>query len=285
MASNRPQDLVFILFGEYLTHPAQPVWVGSLIALLRPFGVSEGAVRTVLSRMTQKRWLASHRRGRHSFYHLTTRGRRVVDQGKARVFHPPAEPCWDGEWCLLAYSVPEDVRHLRDRLRIRLSWLGFGPLGNGVWVCPHKVEDQVAALAADMGLGDMLVTFRARQVGSVDAAELVARCWDLPALSERYKAFLSTWAPHVERCGARGGVLGDEEAFALRVRLIRDFHEFPLVDPFLPSTLLPERWPGHLAADVFQSLHDSLVAQANRYVASVLEQAPSIVGRSRPVPA
>jgi len=53
----RPQDLVFTLFGDDLLHQQGPVWVGSLIALLEPLSLSEAAVRTVLSRMSGKGWL------------------------------------------------------------------------------------------------------------------------------------------------------------------------------------------------------------------------------------
>lgn len=37
MSPKRPQDLTFTLFGEYLEHLGRPVWVGNLIARLRPF--------------------------------------------------------------------------------------------------------------------------------------------------------------------------------------------------------------------------------------------------------
>ena len=58
--SRRPQDLVFTLYGEYLLGREDAPWVGAIIALLHPFGLSEGAVRTVLSRMARKGWLETH---------------------------------------------------------------------------------------------------------------------------------------------------------------------------------------------------------------------------------
>ncbi len=287
MSLKRPQDLVFTLFGEYLTRQKRPVWVGSLIALLKPFKVSEGAVRTVLSRMARKRWLSSRRVGRNSYYQLTARGRRVVEEGEARIFHPPHAETWDGRWCLLTYSVPEDVRHLRDRLRIGLSWLGFGSLGNGVWISPNDVQDQAVGLAKVMGLEGNLVCFQAHQVGAEDAADLVRRCWDLPALASRYVGFLGQWRPEMELCrtALEAGTLTDDRAFVLRFRLIHEYREFPLLDPYLPDVLLPEEWPGHTAAEVFHGLHDLLVAPSDRYVAAVLAREPAFLGRLRTVPA
>jgi len=92
MAVPRAQDLVFTLYGEYLLHREEPVWVGSLISLLQPLGLSEGAVRTVLSRMARKGWLAGQRMGRNSFYTLAPKGRRLLD----RIFHPSWDEAWDG---------------------------------------------------------------------------------------------------------------------------------------------------------------------------------------------
>src|SRR5665811_55111 len=143
MKTKRPQDLVFTLFGEYLFDRKKPPWVGSLISLLRPFGLSEGAVRTALSRMARKGWLKSKRSGRHSYYALTPRGYRLLAEGHDRIFRPPPTGSWDGQWYLVTYSIPEDVRHLRDQLRVRLAWLGFGSMGNGVWISPHDVHDRV----------------------------------------------------------------------------------------------------------------------------------------------
>jgi len=285
MSSRRPQDLVFTLFGEYLARLERPVWVGSLIALLRPFKVSEGAVRTVLSRMSRKRWLTSRRSGRNSYYTLTARGQRLVEQGEERILHPPRASTWDGHWCLVTYSIPENVRHLRDRLRVRLSWLGFGSLGNGVWISPHAVQEEIADMAQDMGLEGNLVCFGARQIGGEDHLELVQRCWDLPRLAERYRTFLGEWLPEADRCtrSLARGTLSEDRSFVLRFQLIHEYRTFPLEDPYLPEVLLPRDWPGWKAADLFHRLHDLLEAPSDRYVSSVLEREPPFRGRLRPV--
>ena len=283
MSLKRPQDLVFTLFGEYLTPHDRLVWVGSLIALLQPFRISEGAVRTVLSRMARKRWLHSRRVGRNSYYALTSRGHRVVEEGKARVFHPPRTECWNGRWCLVIYSIPEDVRHLRDRLRVRLSWLGFGSLGNGVWVSPHDVLPRVAELATEMKLGGKLVCFMADPVGGDGPQSLVERCWDLPDVAARYRAFIGRWQTELAKLRSSRvlGSVTDDHAFVMRFRLIHEYREFPLVDPFLPDVLLPDEWPAARAAEVFNALHELLVAPSDRYVSSVLAREPTPRGRLR----
>jgi phenylacetic acid degradation operon negative regulatory protein len=277
MPTQRPQDLVFTLFGEYLLSRSEPIWVGSLIALLHPFGLSEGAVRTVLSRMTRKGWLTSRRAGRNSFYRLTAKGRGLLEEGKARIFHVSWDTPWDGSWFLLAYSIPENRRQLRDRLRDQLAWLGFGSLGNGLWISPRDVGEHVRRLAHRLGLQRHLECFQGQRVTEMAASELVSKCWDLPALDQKYRAFADRWQPRLDDCrvGLAEGRMSDEACYALRFRLIHEYRRFLLEDPFLPRTLLPAGWSGDQATDVFRGLHDALVGPADAYVDSVLEAAPS----------
>jgi phenylacetic acid degradation operon negative regulatory protein len=269
MPSIRPQDLVFTLFGEYLLHRSDPVPVQSLIRLLSPFGLSEGAVRTVLSRMASKRWLSTSRRGQ---YGLTSRGRRLLEAGEAKILHARWEAEWDGQWFVLAYSIPEEARQVRDRLRDRLAWLGFGSLGNGLWISPHDVTREVDELAAERKLAGRLVCFRGVGVGATEPARLVSTCWDLAGIQRRYEKFIGRWAKRFTKyrdsVPFRGAAL--EQSYVLRFRLIHEYREFPLLDPYLPRELLPEDWAGECAAHLFRVFHDMLVEPADGWVDSVL---------------
>ena len=277
LIAQRPQDLVFTLFGEYLLAHAEPVWVGSLISLLEPFGLTEGGVRTVLSRMTKKGWLRGERVGRNAFYELTPRGRKLLREGQARIFHPRWNDEWDGTWFLLAYSIPQDARHLRDRLRDRLGWLGFGSIGNGLWVSPHDVSREVEELSDALGLGEHLLCFRATRSGTESPGDLVARGWDLEALDRQYRDFIAQWEPVLAELTRHPPEPGEpsETSFARRFRLIHEFRRFPLLDPYLPRELLPAEWGGDEATRVFRALHDHLVGPADAWVDHVLADAPA----------
>lgn len=276
MISQRPQDLVFTLFGEYLLARAEPVWVGSLISLLEPFGLTEGGVRTVLSRMARKGWLRTERVRRNAFYELTPRGRKLLQEGQARIFHPRWNDEWDGSWFLLTYSIPQNSRHLRDRLRDRLGWLGFGSIGNGLWISPHDVAQEVDELSDAMGLDEHLLCFRATRVGDESAADLVARGWDLDALDRDYRDFIEQWEPILTTLATAPPEprVASAECYARRFHLIHEFRRFPLWDPYLPRELLPAPWAGDEATRVFRKLHDLLVGPADAWVEAVLAEAP-----------
>jgi phenylacetic acid degradation operon negative regulatory protein len=275
MPGQRPQDLVFTLFGDYLLHRTGGAWVGGLIDLLRPLGLSPGDVRTVLSRMGRKGWFETRRVGRRSYYALSPRGRRLLEAGEARIHRPPSGERWDGLWYLVTYSIPEESRHLRDRLRVRLQWLGFGNLGNGLWISPYALRGEVNELAAELGIGEHVEFFRAQYLGYGSAARLVSRCWDLESIDARYREFLERNRAEYERClrAAGPGAPSPEECYVRRFRLIHEYRDFPLMDPYLPATLLPAGWTGGEAAELFERYHALLGEPAERFVASVLETA------------
>ena len=250
--------------------------MGSLIELLAPLGLKQGAVRTVLSRMAAKGWLSAERRGRNSFYRLTERGRRLLEEGEARIYHPPRDEPWDGAWYLVAYSIPENRRQLRDSLRVRLLWLGCGSLGNGLYLTPHDIGSRIEEIADGLDIRDHLEVFRAEHVGFSDVTQLVAQCWDLPGINRRYEQFIGRYWPEFEssRAAIEAGRLTAEKAFVRRFALVHEYREFPLIDPFLPKPLLPREWGGECSAALFNAYHDLLMPLADQYVDRTMDVAP-----------
>lgn len=273
--AGRPTDLVFTLYGDFLLERLAPVWIGSLIELLAPLGMSATNVRTVVSRMAAKGWLVAERDGRRSYYGLTERGRHLLEQGAARIYDPPKQETWDGEWTLLSYSIPEDRRPLRDRLRARLAWLGLGPLGNGLWVTPHDVRAEVLELAEELDVAEYVEVFRGTHVGPSEPTRLVERMWDLEGLNERYDAFIQR---HLDAClklkheGPES--VTPREAFVRRFELVHEYREFPGLDPFLPRPLQPKDWAGECALALLRYYRDLLAEPADRFVESVVKTLP-----------
>lgn len=272
MATARPQDLVWTLYGEFLLHQDEPVWVGSLIGLLEPLGVSDAHVRTVLSRMTAKGWLETVRQGRRAYYALSPRGQRLLEEGEARIYRPARAAAWDEQWTLLAYSIPEELRPLRDRLRVRLSWLGFGSLGNGLWLSPHDVVARVREIGEELGVVAHLQLFRGRHAGFSSRGSLVRQCWDLPAINVLYESFIARHLPlYQELANERASRLPARDAYVRRFKLVHEYREFPLLDPFLPRPLQPADWAGECAQALFQACHGLLSEAADVYLTSLVE--------------
>ena len=74
------QSLIFTLYGDYIRHYGNKIWIGSLIQLLSVFGHNEQAVRVAMSRMHKQGWVQSEKIGNKSYYFLTGQGVRRIDE-------------------------------------------------------------------------------------------------------------------------------------------------------------------------------------------------------------
>jgi phenylacetic acid degradation operon negative regulatory protein len=270
------QDMVFTLYGDYLRHRGGKAWTGSLIELLGLFGLSEQAVRSSLSRMSRKGWLRSTKSGRYSFYSQTPKLLALLEEGAQRIFRPRQDP-WDGRWHLLTYSIPESRRHLRRKLRRRLSWLGFGALHQATWISPRDLRAEVEKVVDALQIRPCVEFFTAEHRGFANDEEIVARCWNLGQLNDYYATFIARYGPPFRECQAQleaGDGPEPQECFVQRFMLIHDYRSSPYVDPNLPLELLPDDWLGEEATQLFQQFHDLLIEEAGAFVDSVLAKAP-----------
>jgi phenylacetic acid degradation operon negative regulatory protein len=262
----KARSLVFDLFGDYLRYRGGQVRLRALVALLDCFDIPEATTRVAAARLRKEGWLAADREGRETVYSLTKDAWQMLDEGRTRIFHRASGP-WDGQWHMVIYQVPETERALREQLRRRLAWLGFGPLSPSVWLSPHdrgqQVKDEFAAYPAVQ-----LDTFRSRSAGNGADRDIAARAWDLAALDRDYRDLLGRYAPRL--AGYRAGTLDDRAALVERMRLVYDYRHFPFRDPDLPAELLPDDWPGRQAHEAFLQAHGLLRIPAERAVDEVL---------------
>jgi phenylacetic acid degradation operon negative regulatory protein len=257
----RPQDLTVTLLGDYvhLGRAASPVWAGGLVALLADFGFSPDAVRVALSRLSRRGLLVRTRRGRHSFYDLSDRARRVLDEGAQRIFGLGTAEHWDHTWTLVSYSVPETMRAERERLRARLTFLGFGSAHDGHWIAPRDRSDEVAALADELHVRDRVHVFLGRPSPHERPDELIAAAWDLEGLDDRYRAFQDEFAPFV------AAELDDRDAFVVRTLVMHRYRRFPALDPDMPPELLAGPSARADAIALFRELWHGLERPAQRH--------------------
>jgi phenylacetic acid degradation operon negative regulatory protein len=258
----KARSLVFDLFGDYLRYRGGVVRLRGLIALMDCFDVPEATVRVVVARLRKEGWLESRRDGRETEYALSEAAWRLLDEGRDRIFARASGP-WDGQWHMVIYSVPETERALREQLRKRLAWLGFGPLSAAVWLSPHDRVGQVRSSFADQP-AIQLDAFKARSEGAESDRDMATRCWDLAALDHDYGALLRRHRPRLS--GYRSGKVSGRDALVQRMNLMHEYRLFPFRDPDLPPELLPEGWSGRAAHQVFLEAHGLLRAPAEEYV-------------------
>lgn len=267
-AAARPRALIVTVYGLYAREVGGWIGVGSLIRLMAQLGVEEPAVRSSISRLKRRGILEAERVDGAAGYALSSRARQILDDGDRRIFERRRATADDG-WVLAVFSVPESERRQRHLLRSRLSWLGFGTVGNGVWIAPGHIESETRDALERAGLSSYVDLFRASYRGFAELRDQVARWWDLESLDARYRDFDKAHAPVLASWRARRGRDDEGEAFADYVRALTAWRRLPFLDPGLAPELLPRDWMGTRAADTFFALQRRLDAPAHRFVDGV----------------
>ncbi len=257
--------LIVTIYGLYAREVGGWLSVSTLIRLMAELGVDEPAVRSSISRLKRRGILEAERIDGRAGYALSTQAREILDAGDRRIFRRRRGTLDEG-WVLAVFSVPESERRRRHTLRSRLSWLGFGSVGPGVWIAPAHLYDEARDVLLREQLTEYIDLFEARYLGFAAAAEQVAQWWDLDSLDGLYEQF----------CGDHSAVLArwrdsrrkDEpgRAFADYVRVLTSWRRLPYLDPGLAPELLPRNWSGTTAADLFFALQRRLEVPAHRFV-------------------
>lgn len=259
------------LLGDYWRGRQDPIPSAALVAALSEFEVSAEGARSALSRLARGELLARSKVGRKTYYQLTERSQRMFEEGAVKIFSfgAGAEP-WSKRWSLVAFSVPEGRRELRHALRARLSWWGFVPLYDGLWVSPHPRLAEAGRALAELGI-DNHALFEAEALAGL-GIDTVGRAWDLPRVAARYRNYVTIFGPYA---GRAGGSLAPGRAMVVRTRAMDAWRTFPRVDPDLPAEFLPPRFPRRRAREVFERLWTRLGPPAEGHFAGLVGRCSS----------
>ena len=251
------RSLLLTVLGEYVLPRSGSVWQETLVAALVSVGYREQAARQALSRSTRDGWLVTERRGRRARMALTPHTAELLRAGAERIYSFGGPREWDGRWLVVVLRVPERRRAVRHQLRSRLAWTGLGSLGGGVWLTPHiQREDELAAAINDEPAAE--ATSFVAEFGAIgDPRQLVRAAWDLDRVRRQYAAFIDDFL-HLRASTPQA-------CFRQQTLLVHAWRKFPFLDPDLPATLLPSRWPRERAHALFVSRHERWRSPATAY--------------------
>lgn len=269
-----PQHLLMTLLGDYWIGRTEHLPSAALVQLLGEFDITEPSARSALNRLTKRGLLVSTKRGRNTYYGLSPRAVSLLDETLRRILSfgtKEARP-WDGDWTMVAFSVPESQRQLRHSIRTSLRWLGFAALYDGLWCSPWPEQEATLAVLAELRI-DSATVMRAK----IDARSTTQpiSAWDLDAVRAEYLEFEARFVPILE--DVRRGALTTSEALIARTGVMDSWRNFLGVEPDLPAELLPEDWPRARMRSLFLELYDCLAPVAKaRCEQIVAEHAPEL---------
>jgi len=262
--TRKPRQLLLAFFGEYVCDRYfEPLRASVLLSVLEGAGVAASAVRTNLDRMVASGLLERHRLGREIGFQLTAHGSEVLREAARRVNGPsPFDPQGDG-WTLVTFTVPEDVRTLRHRLRAALTWSGFSVLRDGLWIAPGAVDlaSALDAIIPELPPGSVNA-FAASELDGFPMDETVRTVWDIPRIRGAHDEFLAHWG--------REDAGSDLPPLTARTVLVADWLALLRADPRLPRQYMDDDWPADRSAELFTRRHREFAFPAVRDFASLV---------------
>jgi len=266
--SRQPKQLLLAFFGEHVVdaYPA-PIRASVLIGVLQGAGVAAPATRATLDRLVQTAILARTKSGREILFSLTDHGAAVLREARGRVrSERPFDPQGDG-WTLVTFSIPEEQRTLRHRLRSTLTWEGFAPIRDGLWLAPGQVDLAASfePLRDDLP-AHAVVAFHARELPDFPIGASVRTAWDVEAIRREHLTFIEIWSDP-------GVASRTPSALSLRTMLVADWLALLRADPRLPQEFMDNQWPARRSYEVYRRVHDRLVRASDAEFAALVPAA------------
>lgn len=263
--SRQPKELLLAFFGEFiLDRDVPPVRTSVLIEVLDGAGVAVPATRATLDRLVVRGILARARRGRELTFALTSDGEAMLRKATERVWGShPFDPHGTG-WTLVTFTIPEDRRTLRHRLRSALTWEGFAPLRDGLWIAPGEVDLDAALqpLRADL-VGGVVTAFHARELPGFPMAASVRAAWDLDRIRAAHLAFIEAWSdPSVSDDAG--------SSLATRSALVADWLALLRADPRLPREFMDADWPAERSFALYRGWRERLTPASEEQFSALI---------------
>lgn len=255
----RAGQFIVTIYGDIVAPRGDALWIGDLIALCAPLGISETLVRTAMSRLVAAGQMQGDRKGRRSYYRLTDAASAEFDAA-ARIIYTPDRPVtWRFLWFADAQAAAQEVDAAQGALVALTPNLVLGPAR----LAPH---DQAIAFTAEAEGARSLLR------------QMAATLWPLEALARAYHEFLERTAPLT----APAICAAPETALLARLLLVHWFRAVALQDPNLPGPALPQGWIGTAARARFATLYLALSEAADSHIAANLHGATGLLPRHSP---
>ncbi len=216
-AHGRPRvlSLVVTIFGDAALPRGGQIAMTDLTAITGMIGVSDGALRTGMSRLAAEGWVEREKIGRNSIYRLSNQARRDSEWAAGIIY--AADPVSHRDWI-----VSIDQQSVDD---------GAGTISKSVRILPVDQRAEEVAKGRFVLLGDPLHT-------PAWVKDEVAP----PALYNQFRELMTALtAPDLIR---HVGALSALEGLTARILIAHFWRRLILRHPFLPESFVSADWPG-----------------------------------------
>ncbi len=149
---------------------------------------------------------------------------------------------WNGIWYMLIFDVPEKDRPYRDTLRRFLKHLRMGCLQKSVWITPCDIRPDYADLEETAAIDAVAYLLESRTVLHLDQQEMVQNAWDFERLHKLQARYIDVFGENLSLLKQLGHC--EEDLIALLHQESEAYAQAMILDPLLPTALLPDNYLG-----------------------------------------
>lgn len=224
---------------------------------------SRGTTRHL--RTLEREKLLERLEGAHSnttLYRITEKGRLTALGGR----DPERQwnRYWDGLWRFLIFTIPEKERLYRVRLRTQLRRHHFGCMQRSVWVSPDCLQlsrEELQGLGVHSEHFSLVEGLPAMPVSGQKSRSLVAKSWNFSTINQAWEQ-LSRHLDVLDTLPRLDDYLNLVHWFKKQFLYWRSV---ALIDPLLPTCLLPPNYKGIETWDYRKSVMKSFARRINYY--------------------
>ena len=264
------KSFIVTVFGDVISQHGGWVWLGSLIASLKPLGFSERLIRTSVFRLVKEDWLQIKKLGRKSFYGFTDTANNHYTKAARRIYAGTTQHS-DGRWLIvIPTSVSDNNLSL---LKRQLRWLGFSSLSSGAYAHPSIDQTSLQETIKELKLSDSVIIFSSRLLddgSGIALKNLVYDKWNIETLQNSYQLLLHNYEQILTRV-ITNKYYSDHQCYLLRLLLIHEYRRILLKDHELPANMLPDKWTGLVANQLVKKIYSLLAKPSTRFIVSQMQ--------------
>ncbi len=247
-----------LVFG--MAHRDGTIIGTELYSVLEPCGLTMEQVRSQMRRLVSEGLFTRHGEGRDATFAATDAGHATLNATISRHTLAYAQDAagrgWDRMWRIVAFALPESRRADRDAFRDWLLQLGAAPIQNGIYVSPHRWDEQVRAGIERLGIDEFVTTATTEDIdvgGTTDPRKIAATLWPLDDIARRYESYIEAYRKvpgQLQVMRSQGRRIEERDFLPGALLMASRFNQCFEMDPLLPPELLPRPWPGREARDI-----------------------------------
>lgn len=254
---NSSPYLIMTIFGDSVIPHGGEIWLGSLVQLLEPLGISERLVRTSVFRLSKDTWLESKKVGRKSFY--SPKHIEEIKRNEQHLYYQQEK--WDGNWRLVVGTSMDKACSKRDGFRKELQRNGFNSISPNVFGHPTFSITELNRLLSHYEQREFYVVLSARDTDCQPLnflkSDKILHRGVREKLEKEYGGFIEQYSPMLEYNNEIAD-LSPQDSFLIKTLMINDYRRLLWHDSIRSSLLLGGEWAGRrarrLAATVYCEL-------------------------------